>query len=55
MKVTGKIINTTDKDSTWIQKAIISVDNSKTTSQKDNVYSKKEMEVFIKEKCKKYI
>lgn len=50
MKVTGKITNTTDKDSTWIQKVIISVDNSKTTSQRDNAYLRKETEVFIKEK-----
>jgi len=54
MKGTGKTTNTMDKDSTWIQKVITSVDNSKTTNQKGSACSKKETEVFIKEKCKKH-
>jgi len=54
MKAIGRITNTMDKDSTWIPKGITSADSLKITNQKDNVYLKKEMEVFIKGKCKKY-
>lgn len=52
MKGIGIITCIMDKVSIWMEKEIMSLDNSKLIDQKDNVFSKRRMEQPTKEKCK---